>query len=156
MNSNNNRIFSFWVFQAPLGYPCFQIGCVFVKYYLFNTTTFMQNCIYMNFRKNLTQFYINFSRQEHQIDVLYVSFNAWDSQVSFFTPFHFSFTFPLKRFWVSFSILRMQVDTSSGATMGGWTNFPPPSIFRHFLSFLHPLTPQAWSYCGPFLSNFAN
>ena len=34
----------------------------------------------------LTQFYINFSRQEHQIDVLYVSFNAWDSQVSSYTP----------------------------------------------------------------------
>ena len=26
----------------------------------------------MNFRINLTQFYINFSRQEHEIDVLYV------------------------------------------------------------------------------------
>ena len=44
-------------------------------------------CTYMNFRIK-TQFYINFSRQELQIDVLYVSFNAWDSQVS---SFHFSF-----------------------------------------------------------------
>ena len=52
--------------------------------------------IYMNFRIIVTQFYINFSRQEHQIDVLYVSFNAWDSLVSFYTPFHFSFTVPLK------------------------------------------------------------
>ena len=50
----------------------------------FNTTTFIQNCIYMKFRINLTQFYINFLRKEHQIDVLYVSFNVWDSQVSFF------------------------------------------------------------------------
>ena len=56
---------------------------------MFNTKTFLQNCIYMNFRINLTQFYINFSRQEHQIDVLYVPFNAWDSQVSSYTPFIF-------------------------------------------------------------------
>ena len=44
----------------------------------------------------LTQFYINFLRQEHQIEVFYVSFNVWDSQVSSYTPFHFSFTVPLK------------------------------------------------------------
>ena len=49
----------------------------------------------MNFRINLTQFYIHFSRQEYQTDVLNVSFNAWDSQVSSYTPFHFSFTPPL-------------------------------------------------------------
>ena len=48
--------------------------------------------VYMNFRIILTQFYINFLRQEHQIDV---SFNAWDSQVSSYTPFHFSFTISL-------------------------------------------------------------
>ena len=48
---------------------------------------------------NLTQFDINFSRQEHQIDVLYVSFNAWDSQVSSNTPFHFSFTLPWRK-WI--------------------------------------------------------
>ena len=42
-----------------------------------------------------SQFYINFSRQEHQIDFLYVSFKTWDSQVSAYTPFHFSFTVPL-------------------------------------------------------------
>ena len=35
----------------------------------------------------MTQFYINFSRQEHQIDVSYVSFKTWDSQVSAYTPF---------------------------------------------------------------------
>ena len=34
-------------------------------------------------------FYINFSRQEYQINVLYVSFNAWDSQVFLYsTPFN--------------------------------------------------------------------
>ena len=37
------------------------------------------------FFKNLTQFYINFSRLEHQIDVLYISFNAWYSKVSSYT-----------------------------------------------------------------------
>ena len=36
--------------QAPVGgYRRFQIGCVFVEYDLFNTTTFIQNCQYMNF-----------------------------------------------------------------------------------------------------------
>ena len=39
-----------------MGYRHFQIGCVFVKNDLFNT-------------KNLPQFNIHFSRQEHQIDV---------------------------------------------------------------------------------------
>ena len=51
----------------------------------------------MNFSKNLTQFYINFSRQEHQIHDLKVSFNAWDSQVSSYTHYNFSFTVPLKQ-----------------------------------------------------------
>ena len=51
----------------------------------------------MNFRINLTQFYFNFSRQKHQIDVLYVSFNTRDSQVSSCTPFYFSFTVPLRK-----------------------------------------------------------
>ena len=80
-----------------MGYRRFQIGCVFVEYDLFNfyITTFIQNWIYMNFRINFTQFYINFSRQEHLIDVAYVTSNAWDSQVSSYTPFHFSFTVPL-------------------------------------------------------------
>ena len=55
-------------------------------------------CMLMSFRKSLTQFYINYLRQEHQIDVLYVSFNTWDSQVSSYTPFHFSFTVPFSEF----------------------------------------------------------
>ena len=75
-----------------MGYTRFQIGCVFVEYDLLNTTTFTQNFIYIDFRIIFTQFYINFSRQEHQKDVLYVSFNAWDFQVSSYIPFHFSFT----------------------------------------------------------------
>ena len=36
--------------------------------------------------------------------VLYVSFNAWDSQVSFYTPFHFSFTVSLSYNLLIFSI----------------------------------------------------
>ena len=45
---------------------------------------------YIRFGIILTQFYTNFSRQEHQIDVLYVLL-----KVSSYTPFHFSFTVPL-------------------------------------------------------------
>ena len=63
--------------MVPVGYSRFQIGCVFIEYDMFKPTTFIQNSIYMNFRMNLTlQFYVDFSRQEHKIDVLYVSFNA--------------------------------------------------------------------------------
>ena len=51
--------------------------------------------LYIRFGIILTQFYINFSRQEHQLNVLYVSFKTWDFQVSAYTPFHFSFTVPL-------------------------------------------------------------
>ena len=32
-----------WVSQAPLGYRCFLIGCVFVEYDLFYTTNLIQN-----------------------------------------------------------------------------------------------------------------
>ena len=56
------------VYQAPLGYRCFQIGCVFVEYDLLNTTTLYLT--YIRFGIILTQFYINFSRQEHQIELL--------------------------------------------------------------------------------------
>ena len=48
----------------------FQIGCVIVEYDLFNTTTFIQNLAYARFGIILTQFYVNCSRQEHEIDVL--------------------------------------------------------------------------------------
>ena len=42
------------------------------------------------FSYNFTQFDINFSRQENQIDVLYVLFNSWDSQVlAYISPFIF-------------------------------------------------------------------
>ena len=62
--------------RVSLGYRRFQIGCVIVEYDLFNTTNLIRNLIYIRFGIILTQFYINFLRQEHQIDVvLYVLFN---------------------------------------------------------------------------------
>ena len=39
-------------------------------------TTLVHNLIYIRFGIILTQLFINFSRQEHQIDVLYVSFKT--------------------------------------------------------------------------------
>ena len=80
------------------------VSIIFVEYDLFNTTTFIQNCINKNFRINLTKFYINFLRQEHQIYVLYVSFNVWDSQVSSYTHFYFSFTVPLIKTIYNFNL----------------------------------------------------
>ena len=65
---------------------------------MFNTTNFIQNLTYTRFGVILTQFYINFSIKVHQLELLHVSFNAWDSQVSAYTPFHFSFTAPLSIF----------------------------------------------------------
>ena len=59
---------------------------------IFRLVAYLLNMICLIIRilyKILTQFYTNFSRQEHQIDVLYVSFNFWDSQVSAYTPLSF-------------------------------------------------------------------
>ena len=66
--------------------------CYWRKFWLRNTRLYR---LYIRFGIILTQFYINLLIQEHQIDVLYVSFKTWDSQVSVYTPFHFSFTVPL-------------------------------------------------------------
>ena len=68
---------------------------LFAEYDLFKPTTFIQNFIYIDFRIILTPFYTNFSRQEHHIDVLYVSFNVKDFilyPISFFlySPFNIS------------------------------------------------------------------
>ena len=79
-----------------MGYNRFQIVCVFAENDLFKPTTFTQNFIYIDFRIILTQFDIKFSRQEQQIDVLYVPFNARGSQVLSYIPYHFSFIVPLK------------------------------------------------------------
>ena len=65
-----------YIYQILYKLRHFQIGCVIVEYDLFNTTNLIQNLIYIPFGIILTQFYINFSRQEHQIDVLYISFNT--------------------------------------------------------------------------------
>ena len=35
--------------QAPVGYSSFQIGCIFVEYDLFNTTSLIRNLIYIRF-----------------------------------------------------------------------------------------------------------
>ena len=49
----------------------------------------------MNFRVNLTQFYSNFSIQEHQM--LYGSRSRANKEISFQPkPLSFSFTFPLR------------------------------------------------------------
>ena len=63
-------------YTKTVGYRCFQICCVIVEYGLFNNTNFIRNLIYIRFGIILTQFHIKFSRQENQIDVLYVSFNV--------------------------------------------------------------------------------
>ena len=55
-----------WDSQAPVGYN----RCLIVEYDLFNATTFIKNLTYVRFGINFTQFYVNFSRQEHKIDVL--------------------------------------------------------------------------------------
>ena len=56
----------------------------------------------MNFRINLTESYINFSRQEnlHQIDVLYHYMHCLTPEILRFhpiPPFHFSFSVPLSQ-----------------------------------------------------------
>ena len=48
---------------VSLGHLQFQI--LFTENDLFRSTITLQNCVYMNFRINLTRFYINFSRQEY-------------------------------------------------------------------------------------------
>ena len=69
-----------------MGYSSFQIGCLIVEYGMFNTTTLIRNLIYIRFGIILTQFYINFSRQEHQICIVqnlrFLSFSLYP--LSFF------------------------------------------------------------------------
>ena len=50
-----------------LGYNRFQIGCVILN--MICATTFIQNLTYVRFGIILTQFYVNFSSQNHKIDV---------------------------------------------------------------------------------------
>ena len=101
------RLFSFWPFPAILGCTIYykidifgkeKSGCVFAEYYLFKPTIFIQNFIYIHFRIILTQFYINFSRQEHQIELLWVLSRSISKMLRFqpIPLFNFSFTVPLK------------------------------------------------------------
>ena len=53
-----------------------QIGCIFVEYDRFQLTISIQNCMNMNFRINLTQFFIKFWKQEHQIEPLWVTIKS--------------------------------------------------------------------------------
>ena len=62
--------------MISLGYRCFQIACIFVEYDSFKPTIFIQNFKYIDFCINLTQFHINFSRQEYQIELSWVSINS--------------------------------------------------------------------------------
>ena len=53
----------------------------------------------MDFCINLTQFYINFSRQKHQLHQLYVLYVTLTPEILrpfILHPFYFSFTVPLK------------------------------------------------------------
>ena len=76
----------------PLYHVISILHCHWRKLWSHDTDVFLT---YIGFFIILTQFYVTFSRQEHQIDFLQVSLKSWDSQVSAYTPFHFSFTIPL-------------------------------------------------------------
>ena len=67
--------------------------------YLLNMICSIPNCIYMNFCMNWTQFYINFWRQELQIELSLVAIKIFSDQLLAYTPFHFSFTVPLTPEW---------------------------------------------------------
>ena len=53
-----------------MGYNRFEIGCIIVEYDLFDATTFIQNLTFVRFGIISTQFYVNFTRQKHIINVL--------------------------------------------------------------------------------------
>ena len=68
-NSNNNRSKP-EVLRLLWDIVAFQIWSAFVEYDLFNITNLMYKIItYKRFGIILTQFYMNISRQEHQIVV---------------------------------------------------------------------------------------
>ena len=48
-------------------------GCVFAEYDPLKRTIFTQNIICSSFRMHLTQFYFNFTRQEYQKELSWVS-----------------------------------------------------------------------------------
>ena len=74
-------------------YRRFQDGFEFVEYDLLYNTTFIQNCIYMNFFfKFDTVLYQFLETGTSDRCLRCIVQRLRDSQVSFYTPFHFSFT----------------------------------------------------------------
>ena len=68
---------SFGKIQIQCGIALFSDWlCIFAEYDPFKTTIIIQHFIKIDFCINLTQFYINFSRQEHQIELPWVSINS--------------------------------------------------------------------------------
>ena len=70
----------------------FQIRCVFAENDLFKTFIPILHLIYISFGITLTQFCIDFTRQEHQIEL--IGCDQLDPKVFMFqpiTPFHFPF-----------------------------------------------------------------
>ena len=65
LNSNDNK-----------SKPKLSDFCVFAEYDLFKPSIFIQNFYICIIFFNLTQFYINFSKQEHQIELLWVLINS--------------------------------------------------------------------------------
>ena len=66
------------------------IGTIY-KYDLFNTTILIQNLVNICFCIFMTQFYINFLRQEHQIDVLMSYMYPLTPKILRFHPISLSF-----------------------------------------------------------------
>ena len=63
---------------SALDDPNFHICSLFVEYDLFKTLIQIAHeiYIYMSFGITLTQFYINFLRQKHQIELILVAINS--------------------------------------------------------------------------------
>ena len=78
------------VYQAPLGYRCFQIGCVFVEYDLLNTTTLYLTYIRFGI---IHKFDVNFLRQEHQKKLnqllRFSGFSLYSLSFFLYSPFKF-------------------------------------------------------------------
>jgi len=58
----------------------------------------------MNFHINVTQFYINFSRKEHLIELSLITIKNLRDLLSSYTPFKFSFIVPLSNIKILFGI----------------------------------------------------
>ena len=67
----------------------FQIRCVFAENDLFKTFIPILHLIYISFGITLTQFYINFSWQEHQKEL--IDCDQFDPKVFMFQPIPLSF-----------------------------------------------------------------